>query len=135
MVPGSTLMYGSSLHIVTRRPRHLRSRPSEEAVRPFPSELETPPVTKMNLLTPPSGRRAVPGMIGALGHDNRRGVTAWWTSPRRDVEQLARVRTRRVAPGVAREHARELGHPLLALHRGRRRDRPALRRPFHHADL
>src|ERR1700722_3361250 len=64
-------MYGSSLHIVTRNPRHLRSRPSEEAVRPFPSELETPPVTKMNLLTPPLGRRASPRLIGAPNHDNR----------------------------------------------------------------
>src|ERR1700683_2386000 len=79
MVPGSTLMYGSSLHIVTRRPRHLRSRPSEEAVRPFPSELETPPVTKMNLLTPPSARGASRRVIGAPDHDNRREPNARWT--------------------------------------------------------
>src|SRR5579864_7391698 len=45
-------MYGSSLIIVTRRPRHLSNRPSEEAVRPFPSEEETPPVTKTYLVTP-----------------------------------------------------------------------------------
>src|SRR4029077_2982483 len=52
IVPGSTLMYGSSLIIVTRRPRHLSNRPSEEAVRPLPSEEETPPVTKTYLVTP-----------------------------------------------------------------------------------
>jgi len=34
----STLMYGSSLIIVSRRPRHLRSRPSDEAVSPLPSD-------------------------------------------------------------------------------------------------
>src|SRR5262249_38327838 len=63
MVPGSTLMYGSSFCIVTRRPRALRSRPSEEAVSPFPSELATPPVTKMCLATGGQGtkRRAARG--------------------------------------------------------------------------
>ena len=38
------------LIIVTRRPRHLSSRPSEEAVRPLPSEEDTPPVTKTYLV-------------------------------------------------------------------------------------
>src|ERR1043166_4656424 len=33
--------------MVTRRPRDLRRRPSEEAVRPFPRLEATPPVTKM----------------------------------------------------------------------------------------
>src|ERR1700733_8418805 len=80
MVPGSTLMYGSSLHIVTRKPRHLRSRPSEEAVRPFPSELETPPATKMTLLTPPSARQASRRVIGAPDHDNRTRPNARWTT-------------------------------------------------------
>ena len=46
-MPGSTLMYGSSFCIVTRRPRDFRRRPSEEAVRPFPRLEATPPVTKM----------------------------------------------------------------------------------------
>ena len=36
MVPGSTLMYGSSFCIVTRRPRLFSSRPSDDAVRPLP---------------------------------------------------------------------------------------------------
>src|ERR1700688_1278998 len=36
--------------MVTLRPRDLRSRPREEAVRPLPRELDTPPVTKTNLV-------------------------------------------------------------------------------------
>ena len=47
MVPGSTLRYGSSFCIVTRRPRERRSRPRLLAVRPLPREEATPPVTKM----------------------------------------------------------------------------------------
>src|SRR5690606_22544237 len=50
IVPGSTLMYGSSFCIVTRRPRDLSSRPRDEAVMPFPSDEATPPVTKMCLV-------------------------------------------------------------------------------------
>src|SRR5690606_27328172 len=40
-------MYGSSLMLVTRRPRASMSAPMEAAARPFPMELTTPPVTKM----------------------------------------------------------------------------------------
>ena len=50
IVPGSTLRYGSSFCIVTRRPRALRSAPRLEAVRPLPREEATPPVTKMCLV-------------------------------------------------------------------------------------
>src|SRR4051812_18308972 len=46
MVPGSTLMYGSSFRMETRRPRALSSRPMLAAVMPLPSEEVTPPVTK-----------------------------------------------------------------------------------------
>jgi hypothetical protein len=46
MVPGSTLMYGSSLRMETLRPRDLRIRPMLAAVIPLPSEEVTPPVTK-----------------------------------------------------------------------------------------
>src|SRR6266545_7085947 len=46
MVPGSTLMYGSSLRMLTRRPRALRIRPMLAAVMPLPRLLATPPVTK-----------------------------------------------------------------------------------------
>jgi hypothetical protein len=46
MVPGSTLMYGSSFWRVTRRPRDLRRRAREAEVMPFPRPEATPPVTK-----------------------------------------------------------------------------------------
>src|SRR5580704_11174850 len=107
MVPGSTLMYGSSLHMVTRRPRHLRSRPSEEAVRPLPSELETPPVTKMNLLTPPAGRRTSSQLLVAPFHDNRPNPPMWRTSGRAGPAP----RSRRGRDG---RHLRR-GQPILAV--------------------
>src|SRR6185436_10870244 len=46
MVPGSTLMYGSSLMLVTRMLRDSRIAAREAAAMPFPSEETTPPVTK-----------------------------------------------------------------------------------------
>src|SRR5215203_2044901 len=49
MVPGSTLMYGSSLRIETLRPRALSRRPALAAVMPLPREEVTPPVTKTYL--------------------------------------------------------------------------------------
>src|SRR5918912_3494908 len=51
IVPGSTLRYGSSFCIVTRRPRELRRRPRLDAVSPLPSEEATPPVTNTCLVT------------------------------------------------------------------------------------
>src|SRR5256714_5168311 len=49
MVPGSTLMYGSSLMQVTERPRASRRQPIEDAASPLPRLETTPPVTKMYL--------------------------------------------------------------------------------------
>src|SRR3954462_5453202 len=46
MVPGPTLMDGSSLRVETRRPRGLNRRPMLAAVMPLPREEVTPPVTK-----------------------------------------------------------------------------------------
>src|SRR5213079_129012 len=46
MVPGSTLMYGSSLMLVTRMLRDSRIAAREAAAMPFPREETTPPVTK-----------------------------------------------------------------------------------------
>ena len=54
-------MYGSSFCSVTRRPRSLSRRPSEDAVRPLPSELATPPVTKMCFGMTGPQRTARPG--------------------------------------------------------------------------
>ncbi len=50
IVPGSTLMYGSSFCMVTRSPREVSSRPRLDAVSPLPNEEATPPVTKMCLV-------------------------------------------------------------------------------------
>src|SRR5215510_8782144 len=50
MVPGSTLIYGSSFCIRTFSPRPSSNMPIEALVSPLPSELTTPPVTKMNLV-------------------------------------------------------------------------------------
>src|SRR6476659_7624654 len=50
IVPGSTLMYGSSLRLVTRTPREVRIAARDAAAMPFPREETTPPVTKTNLV-------------------------------------------------------------------------------------
>src|ERR1700716_2645725 len=50
MVPGSTLMYGSSLSMVTLRPRDSRIAAREAAAIPLPREDTTPPVTNRNLV-------------------------------------------------------------------------------------
>src|SRR5207244_12330041 len=60
--------------MVTRSPLLFRSRPREEAVSPFPSELATPPVTKMCFVTGSSSGATpatVPQARGA-GRDGRR---------------------------------------------------------------
>src|SRR5688500_9592354 len=50
MVPGSTLMYGSSLMLVTRMLRDSRIAAREAAAMPFPREETTPTVTKTYLV-------------------------------------------------------------------------------------
>jgi hypothetical protein len=52
IVPGSTLMYGSSFISVTVSPRASRSAPMDDAASPFPRLDTTPPVTKMYLGIP-----------------------------------------------------------------------------------
>src|SRR3546814_4277396 len=51
IVPGSTLMYGSSFIIVTRSPRASRMAAREAAAMPLPREDTTPPVTKTSGVT------------------------------------------------------------------------------------
>ena len=54
IVPGSTLRYGSSFWMQTGTPRLLRDPPEWAAVvMPFPTELTTPPVTKIYFGIPP----------------------------------------------------------------------------------
>src|SRR5437588_4982641 len=47
MVPGSTLMYGSSFWMETSTPRLLSTRPIDAAVIPLPTDETTPPVRNM----------------------------------------------------------------------------------------
>src|SRR5687767_13857861 len=54
MVPGSTLMYGSSLMLVTRMPRDSRIAARDAAAIPLPREETTPPVTNTYLAIYPA---------------------------------------------------------------------------------
>src|ERR1022692_645084 len=58
MVPGSTLRYGSSFCMLTRRPRSFSRRPRLEAVSPLPRLEATPPVTKTCLVKTGRAERA-----------------------------------------------------------------------------
>src|SRR5580692_8966465 len=101
MVPGSTFRYGSSLHMVTLRPRDLSRRPSEEAVRPLPRELDTPPVTKTNLVI----RR--PPLPRNTSIAKRSDLTELLT---RCFEHLPGQRPRFVGDLVTGEQSRDLVH-------------------------
>src|SRR6516164_5850069 len=106
IVPGSTLMYGSSLRKVMSRPRFSRRAPMLAEASPFPRELTTPPVTKMYFVfLDRMGTFHVPRM----GRDvNRRG------SPRGSTESDAGLwrHRRQSAPrrGVGNRHRH---HSLL----------------------
>src|SRR6478752_804722 len=96
MVPGSTLMYGSSFIIVTRRPRASRIAASDAAVIPLPSEDTTPPVTKI---------RGVTGLLGVMA------AAARWKAPfyrsrRRGAAAPPGRRGRGDAGGAIRDNAR-----------------------------
>src|SRR4051812_12935114 len=51
MVPGSTLIYGSSFISETETPRLFSSLPREATVMPLPTDDTTPPLTKMYRVT------------------------------------------------------------------------------------
>ncbi len=140
MVPGSTLMYGSSLHIVTFRPRHLRRRPSEEAVSPLPSDEDTPPVKKMYLvrLSLTSGpstsgtRRGYRNAVAAACGPQAVGAGRARSGPG-VPEELAGVTVRGLAVGAARQHPADLDHPPVAVERDHLGSGAAAR--LHLADL
>src|SRR3954468_12139587 len=122
IVPGSTLMYGSSFCIVTRRPRHLRRRPSEDAVRPFPKEEATPPVTKMCFVTG-LHHTASPLEPGGIPHVACECWMRTWRKAPRSLrsssphgrEELLRVLPGALAVGRAGQHPRELDHALVVV--------------------
>src|SRR5438067_10398904 len=74
IVPGSTLMYGSSLRLVTRMPREARIAARDEAAIPFPSEETTPPVTNTNLVMGDKFRK-FQVYIKLVRHTNRDALT------------------------------------------------------------
>src|SRR3954452_21821020 len=74
IVPGSTLRYGSSFCMVTRRPLPESNAPRELAVRPLPSDDTTPPVTKTNFVGWELGRRG-PRSRGAASRPTGPHVT------------------------------------------------------------
>src|SRR5205823_14939044 len=100
MVPGSTLMYGSSLSIVTLRPRDSRIAAREAAAIPLPREETTPPVTKTYLVISFHTCRWIilAQTGGALNELRARSFTPPAISPRNRVLRLARE----VEPG--RDH-------------------------------
>src|SRR6185312_2441779 len=65
MVPGSTLMYGSSFTIATLRPRASRIAPREAEAMPLPNEDTTPPVTNTKRLMKRSGFPSRPSECGS----------------------------------------------------------------------
>src|SRR5690606_5295415 len=72
MVPGSTLMYGSSLMRVTLRPRDSRIAARDADAMPLPKEDTTPPVTNTNLVM----SRASLSLAGGGNADYRGGTLA-----------------------------------------------------------
>src|SRR4051812_18782157 len=93
MVPGSTLMYGSSLSMVTLRPRDSRIAASEAAAIPLPREDPTPPVTKTNLvivLKVPNGTRGKFELYlkPANTSSGQRNKRATWARPRQRPQPI-----------------------------------------------
>src|SRR6478672_7899764 len=133
IVPGSTLRYGSSFCMTTRRPRAVSRLPRLAAVRPLPREETTPPVTKMCLVIRAVRSDAGPwSEVFATGFHAIRIVTCRTsTRARRErtvgrtdgcrpsgnsalgPRELARVSEAALAVGQAAQQARHLGDALL----------------------
>src|SRR5688572_6445930 len=71
-------MYGSSLRMETRWPRALRMRPTDAVTMPLPTELTTPPVTKMYFV------------MSALPRGGERGHDQWSWTERPFVKRVLR---------------------------------------------
>src|SRR5690348_7878261 len=93
MVPGSTLMYGSSFTIAILRPRASRMAPSEAAAMPFPKEETTPPVTQTNsVMREPAARD-----LSTTGRQVNKTASTARRKKRTDL--FARPDEARAAPG------------------------------------
>src|SRR5690606_30691383 len=78
MVPGSTLIYGSSFSMVTRRPRDSRMAASEAAAMPLPREETTPPVTNTYLVIVNLHARGNRGGAGNLDYSPIKSGPGLW---------------------------------------------------------
>src|SRR6267143_2545777 len=95
MVPGSTLMYGSSLILVTRMPRDSRIAAREAAAMPFPREETTPPVTKTYLVI----------YLGRVGMGKFTGISVGPPILVRSYRPLLRLDPHQVVVGIERHVA------------------------------
>src|SRR5207248_9709697 len=133
IVPGSTLMYGSSLRWVILRPRFSSRAPSDAEESPLPSDETTPPVTKRYLVRFPregSPRRSVRHALIRVSFARPRPTGApapdlpAYPPQSNDNRPLRRRRgSRRRAPGAARAPP-----PAPARSRGASRTAAASRR-------
>ena len=119
IVPGSTLMYGSILRMVTFRPRLSSSAPIEAEASPLPSDDTTPPVTKMNLVRFASF--AIPTSLSAA---RQRREPRSRSSRRIDLDRLRVPRLRHLDAKAPFERP-QLLELLGALERRRREPREA----------
>src|SRR3712207_3807425 len=129
MVPGSTLMYGSSFCSTIFSPRDLKSLPSDAVVIPLPSPEATPPVTKMYL---GCGLTTASDASRRLRRDRRFGsriLDPSRTGASRLGEQLLGVRRGRLARLEPGEHARQFAHPLVVAEDLHGRDAVVLAHP------
>src|SRR5690606_30105266 len=114
MVPGSTLMYGSSLMRVTLRPRDSRMAASDAEAMPLPREDTTPPVTNTNLVMTRASRLLAGG--GKVDYKVRPSPPGLKGARRRCCA--------RVAPSICQhaEDERALQRACAARHAGHGRD-------------
>src|SRR5882762_5275156 len=110
MVPGSTLMYGSSLILVTRMPRDSRIAAREAAAMPFPREETTPPVTKTYLVI----------YLGRVGMGKFTGISVGPPILVRRYRPLLRFDPHQVVVGIERSVAIEPRAHLEVARRPRR---------------
>src|ERR1043165_7810688 len=107
MVPGSTLRYGSSFWMETEMPRDLRILPRLAVVMPLPTELTTPPVTKMNFGMASRVRACSKDATGG-GQGGSTNICVNWERGTGNREQGTEDREQS-ARATAKEHS-EIGH-------------------------
>src|SRR5439155_22441356 len=102
IVPGSTLMYGSSLRKLILNPRDSSSEPIEALASPLPNEESTPPVTKMYFIRIAS-RAATVTVLARPRNRPASGPHALRDQRLDDLQVLGRVDRNRVFRHVHQE--------------------------------